>query len=471
MERKYDLIIIGAGPSGIFTALTVASISDLRVVIIDKGGDISERMKNEEKGLFPSLLNGWGGAGAFSDGKLTLSPYIGGWLMEYVGYDRLRELIKIVDDTFVKFGAPKKIFGDDPEIVDKIGYLAQKAGMRLIPERIRHMGREYAKIVILNMKKYLEKKGVDIMLHTKVNHVLVENGKVKGVELEDGDRIYSKYVVMAPGRGGASWLEGEAHRLGLSFKTNPIDLGIRIEVSAAVMEPLTSALYEPKLIYNTREFDDIVRTFCVNPYGIVVTERYDDIITVNGESFATKKSENTNFALLVTVKFTEPFKEPIAYGKYIARLANMISGGVIIQRLGDLKKGRRSTIERIERNPIKPTLKTAVPGDLSFVLPYRFIVNILEMIEALDYLAPGVNSNHTLLYGIEVKFYSLRININSEMETEIKNLYAIGDGAGITRSLVQSSASGILAGESILRKEGILKKNKVEMEFSGHSLL
>ena len=458
-EKRYDVIIVGAGPSGIFTALTLAEYSNLKIAIFDKGPDIEKRVEllEKTKQVSPAILSGWGGAGAFSDGKLTLSPDVGGWLNEYLSYEELEELIKQVDNVFLRFGAPKKIFGEDEKAIENITRKAQMIGMRLIPERIRHMGREYAKHVLKKIKDHLTALGVDIYLETKVDHIKTGNGAVKGVSTERGNVYSARYVVAAPGRGGAEWLRHEVDRLSLEYEANPIDIGVRVEVPAAVMENLTGVLYEPKLYYTTKVFDDVVRTFCVNPYGVVITETYDDVIMVNGQSFASKKTENTNFAILVNVRFTRPFKEPIAYGKYIARLANMLTGGVIVQRLGDLKKGRRSTLERIKRNPVTPTLKTAVPGDISFVLPYRFLANILEMLEALDKLSPGVNSDYTLLYGVEAKFYSLRVRVNREMETDIKNLYVVGDGAGLTRSLVQSSASGMIAAKSILKKEGFLK--------------
>ncbi|MFH0925820.1 MAG: hypothetical protein V1872_09380 [bacterium] len=257
---------------------------------------------------------------------------------------------------------------------------------------------------------------------------------------------------MAPGREGADWLAREAKILKLSVQNNPVDIGVRVEVPAAIFEPLTHGYHETKLIYYSRQFDDKVRTFCVNPYGEVVTEYSHGVWTVNGHSFAHKKTRYTNFALLVSTTFTEPFHEPIAYGQYLAKMTNFLSGGVLIQRLGDIEAGRRSTPDRIKKSPVQPTLKDATPGDLSFVIPYRYLVDILEMINNLDNLAPGVKSQHTLLYGLEVKFYSLRLKVSTDLETEIQNLYAIGDGAGITRGLIQASVSGIIAARNILGK-------------------
>jgi len=258
---------------------------------------------------------------------------------------------------------------------------------------------------------------------------------------------------VAPGRSGAEWLKCEAQLLGLKTLNNPVDVGLRVEVLAAVMQELTDALYEPKFIYYSKSFDDQVRTFCIAPEGEVITESYEGILTVNGQSYAEKKTGNTNFAILVSTSFTEPFREPIAYGKYLARLSNLLSGGVIVQRLGDLEAGRRSTEERIQRSVVAPTLKNATPGDLSFVLPYRYLADIREMLQALDQITPGVHSKDTLLYGVEVKFYSSRLQLSDCLETNIRNLFTIGDGAGVTRGLVQASVSGVIVAREIIKRE------------------
>ncbi|KUK40745.1 MAG: FAD dependent oxidoreductase, partial [Clostridia bacterium 62_21] len=268
----------------------------------------------------------------------------------------------------------------------------------------------------------------------------------------EGEVLGARFVVVAPGREGADWLAREAERLGLATAVNPVDIGVRVEVPAVVLEPLTRLFYEVKCTYISRTFEDRVRTFCMNPYGEVVMENNDGVITVNGHAHAYTKTENTNFAILISKNFTEPFKEPIAYGRHIASLANLLGGGVIVQRLGDLVAGRRSTREKIARNLVRPTLAEATPGDLSLVFPYRYLVGILEMLEALDRIAPGVNNRSTLLYGAEVKFYSSRLLLNDRLETAIANLFAAGDGAGITRGLVQASASGVLAAREILRR-------------------
>jgi len=288
-----------------------------------------------------------------------------------------------------------------------------------------------------------------------VSTILVDNGEVSGIETEAGERFDCDYLVLAPGREGADWLSKEANRLNLTMHSNPIDVGVRVEVPVAVMDYLSNVLYEAKLEYLSPSFDDRIRTFCMCPAGEVIMESTggdDPVITVNGHSYADRGSNNTNLALLVSTTFTEPFREPIAYGKYLARLANILSGGVLVQRLGDLMQGHRSTPARIERGLVQPTLKSAVPGDLSFVLPYRHLTGIVEMLQAMDKLAPGMASCHTLLYGIEVKFYSSRLQLASNLETEVSNMFAVGDGAGVSRGLVQSSASGIVAAREILRK-------------------
>jgi uncharacterized FAD-dependent dehydrogenase len=282
---------------------------------------------------------------------------------------------------------------------------------------------------------------------------MVDDHTIKGVETGKGEKIMGKYVIVAPGRGGAEWLQTEAQIRGLKTVTNPVDVGVRVEVSSTAMENLTKVLYEPKLVYYSKLFDDMVRTFCVSPYGEVTTESYDGVLTVNGQSYAERRTDNTNFAILVSTSFTEPFKEPIAYGKYIARLSNLLSGGVMVQRLGDLVSGRRSTHERLARSIVTPSLKNATPGDLSFVLPYRYLADIREMLQALDVIAPGVHSRDTLLYGVEVKFYSSHLQLNNSLETKMKNMFTIGDGAGVTRGLIQASASGVIVAREILKRE------------------
>jgi uncharacterized FAD-dependent dehydrogenase len=445
----YQVIIVGAGPAGIFTALTLADLDIKPVLIIDQGKALNQRnpLKTEDR------LCGWGGAGAFSDGKLTLSTEVGGVLKDFIEEKKLFELLKKTDRIYADHNAPDRIFGEYTPEFDDLSNRARLAGLELIPNRIRHIGTENCRSVLDHFYKSLKER-VEIRTETTVHNLLDEDGNIHGVKLADGQTITSNYVVVAPGRSGASWMKKQAELLGLNTMATSVDIGVRVELPAQVLHEITETTYESKLIHYSKTFDEKVRTFCMNPYGEVVTEENNGIITVNGHSYAEKRSENTNFAILVSSVFTEPFEDPIAYGQYIARLANLLGGGIIIQRLGDLLAGRRSTLSRIGRCLTRPTLKEATPGDLSFVFPYRHLLSIIEMLQALESLCPGIYSRHTLLYGVEVKFYSNRIEVSPEMETGIKNLYTVGDGAGITRGLLQASASGILAGRSIGKKLG-----------------
>ncbi len=458
---RYDVIIVGCGPAGIFTALELSNKSALKILMLDKGPDIDKRVCPASRGFGcikscnPCfLLCGWGGAGTFSDGKLHMSTDVGGWLSEYRSENELSKLVEHVDSIYLRFGAPEHLYGTDMDAVDEIRRKASLAGLDLIPVRLRHLGTDKCLQVLRDMRDYLKPR-VEIGTRTDIKRLLVDGDEVSGVETVNGDKIHGRYVVLAPGRSGSEWLIDEAQRLGLKTANNPVDLGVRVEVPAPVMDDITRVLYEPKFVFYSKHFDDKVRLFCNCPNGEVITELYDDVLTVNGQSYAEKKTGNTNFALLVSTSFTEPFKEPIAYAKYIARLANIIGGGVILQRLGDLKRGRRSTQERIDRSIVTPTLITATPGDLSYVLPYRYLQDILEMLEALDNVSPGIYSNHTLLYGVEVKFYSSRPELNENLETKVRNLYAAGDGAGVTRSLAQASMSGVIVARDILKKERV----------------
>ena len=373
----------------------------------------------------------------------------------------ISDLVDYVDNVYLKFGGSDRIFGVG-DGVEPLRRRATLARLRLVPVKIRHLGTDRCTEILAEMYKLLSNR-VDIETKMPATHLIVEDGQLRGVIAGSNYPVECDYLVVAPGREGADWLTSEARRLQLTLRNNPVDLGVRVELPAETLEEFTDVLYEPKLEFYSKSFDDKVRTFCVCPYGEVTTEYTsgpDAVVTVNGHSYSGKKTQNTNFALLVSTNFTEPFYEPIAYGRYLARLANIISGGVIIQRLGDLLSGRRSTPERIKRGIVTPTLKAATPGDLSFALPYRHLKDILEMLEALDKLAPGVNSPETLLYGLEVKFYSSRLQLSSNLETQVPNLFAAGDGAGVTRGLVQASVSGVIAAREILRRAGVVSEHE-----------
>lgn len=454
----YDVIIIGAGPAGIFAALELVKKDGLKVLMIEKGGDLEHRACPMIESSIPcvqcglcSILCGWGGAGAYSDGKLTLTSDFGGWLNEYLSPEHLRDYIEYVDATYQKFGAGGDVHGEDSAALSRLRKKAAGYNLELIPARIRHIGTDLCRDVLKRLKDELNGK-VDFLFGVAVKEIIVSNNISSGVLTHDGKRFSTKYVIAASGREGSSWLSAEAKRLRLLLRKNPVDIGVRVELPAAIMKDITDVAYEGKFIYSTRRFRDRVRTFCMNPYGQVVKEYSEGIHSVNGHSYKNSKSDNTNFALLVSTDFTEPFDDPISYGKYIAGLANLIGNGVIVQRLGDLKMGRRSTQARIAEGTVRPTLEDATPGDLSFVLPYRHLHNITEMLEALDNVAPGVNSGDTLLYGVEVKFYSMKLKLSPVLETEVKNLFAVGDGAGVSRGLVQASISGVVAAREILAR-------------------
>ncbi len=444
MAESHDVIIVGAGPAGIFCAYELSRKKMARVLIIEKGGDLSERRREE-------LFSGWGGAGAFSDGKLNLSAEVGGFLKEYVEEGRLEELIEYVDSVFLKMGAPDEIKGTDTEELRHIEEAAAPVALKFIPFRIRHIGTDRCLEVLKNLRETLSGR-VDVAFHREAEDVLTEERGLWRVRCADGKEFCAPFLVLAPGRSGAHWLEGVAKGLGLSTAINPVDVGVRVEVPASVLSHITDVAHEAKFVYTSRLFDDQVRTFCMNPHGVVVREKHRGFYTVNGHSYSHRLTENTNFAILVSTTFTEPFREPHTYGRYLAGLANLLGGDILVQRLGDLRHGRRSTPERIRRNPLKPTLEGATPGDLSFVLPYRCLTDILEMLGALDRIAPGINATGTLLYGVEVKFYSLRLRLTRELETERENLFAAGDGAGVTRGIVQAAASGVVVARSIAER-------------------
>ncbi len=460
IAQSYDVIIVGGGPAGLFTALELSKAAGLKILLLEKGRDIEKRSCPLQQGkgnclsCSPcNLVTGLGGAGAFSDGKLTLSDEVGGRLANILPAGHTQELINYIDNLYLKFGAPKRVYGTGRD-VEQMVRKAKLAELRLIPVKIRHMGTDLSREILKNMRDYIAPH-IEMRFNMAANKIIINGSHVTGVETEKGEIINCRYLILAPGREGADWLAKEAERLKLTLDNNPVDVGIRVEVPSPVLEEFTSVLYESKLEYFSKSFDDRVRTFCMCPQGEVIMEStggIDPVVTVNGNSYAKKKTANTNFAILVSTSFTEPFHEPIAYGKYLARLANLISGGVLVQRLGDLMNGHRSTPERIKHSIVKPTLKEATPGDLSFVLPYRYLKSIVEMLQAMDMIAPGISSRHTLLYGVEVKFYSSQLKLSASLETEIHNMFAAGDGAGVSRGLVQASACGIVIAREILNR-------------------
>lgn len=456
----YNVAIIGAGPAGIFSALEIVKLKpDWKVILIEKGQKIEKRICPIRNGAQKcvncnkcGLLCGWGGAGAFSDGKLTLTPDVGGHLIDYMSRKDVEYYIDYADKLYLEHGATDEVFGTNLETFREIERKAVLAELKLVHSPVRHLGTERSLDVLKHMQDYLTDK-ITILNNVTAKSLIVECEQVKGIVLDNGETIRAEHTIIAPGREGADWLAHEFAKNKIGMVNNAVDVGVRVELPAPVFAPLTDKLYESKLVYHSPTFGDEVRTFCMNPNGEVVQENYSGIATVNGHSYANIKTNNTNFALLVSKKFTEPFKEPIAYGQHIARLANMLGGGILVQRFGDLLDGRRSTPDRIKSSIITPTLKSATPGDLSLVIPYRQMKSIIEMLFALDKIAPGTASRYTLLYGIEVKFYSARVKLTNALETEgVKNLYAIGDGAGVTRGLIQASASGVYVARTICGK-------------------
>lgn len=461
--ENYDVIIIGAGPSGIFCAYElIHTRPELKVLMIEKGRRIENRQCPKRKtnvcvGCKPcSITTGFAGAGAFSDGKLSLSADVGGNLPEILGYDEATKLIHESDEIYLKFGADKNIYGVDKEKeIREIRRKAINANLKLIECPIRHLGTEEGYKIYARLQADLLEAGVEILFDTMIADILIEDGAAKGVVTEKGETYYAAEVVSAVGREGADWFSRVCQVHDVETEVGTVDIGVRVEVRDEVMDFLNKNLYEAKLVYHTPTFDDKVRTFCTNPSGEVATEYYDDgLAVVNGHAYksADFKTTNTNFALLVSKNFTKPFRTPIEYGKQIAQLSNMLCDGkIMVQTFGDFKRGRRTTEERLCRNNLIPTLKDAVPGDLSLVFPHRIMVDIVEMIEALDKVTPGLASDETLLYGVEVKFYSNKVVVNKDFETNIKGLRAVGDGSSVTRGLQQASANGLSVARSILK--------------------
>ncbi len=458
--KKYDIAIVGAGPAGTFAAYElIEKKPGLRIVVLESGRDIYHRVCPISTGKVEScigckpcsIMRGFGGAGAFSDGKYNFTTKFGGWLNDYLPDAKVMELIEYVDDINMKHGAPAKVFstaGSD------IGKRALEHDLHLLDASVRHLGTENNLHMLEKTYEYLKDK-VEFRFECPVQHIETDGRGSNGLLLENGDRLEAEYLVVAPGRAGAEWFTDECRHLGVELLNNQVDVGVRVEVPDEVFNHITDEVYEAKLVYRTKRYGDLVRTFCMNPHGHVVMENTDGIITVNGHSYSDPKlqSQNTNFALLVSNRFTEPFNEPHQYGKRIASFSNMLGGGIIVQRFGDLLKGRRTNAHRLGKSFTKPTLQ-ATPGDLSLVLPKRHLDNIIEMIQALNTVAPGMSNDDTLLYGVEVKFYSSRIVLSKELETKLPKVFAVGDGAGVTRGLSQAGASGVYVARTILSRMG-----------------
>jgi len=473
---RYDLIVVGAGPAGIFASYEMTlKKPGAKVLLIDKGHDIYRRNcpileekiklcpppagKKDYAGCLPacSITSGFGGAGAYSDGKFNITTEFGGWLTDYIAPSKVLELIQYVDSLNLKHGAEEFLTDPTTEAIRLIEQRGYAAGLKLLRAQVRHLGTEQNLMILQSIYEYLKDK-VDMMFKAEVEDLVTvkESGshKVQGVRLKDGQTFESSSVLVAPGRDGSAWLSSILKARRLRMYNNQVDVGVRVETSDVVMKEINEHLYEGKFIFNT-SVGTRVRTFCSNPSGHVVVENHSGIMAANGHSYKDPKlgSRNTNFALLVSHKFTEPFDKPNEYAREICKRANDLSnGGVIVQKYGDIIRGRRSTTDRIKEGFLEPTLKEAVPGDLGLVLPYNTMKSLIEMVEALDKVTPGIASEHTLFYGVEAKFYSARPKLSPELETEISGLYCAGDGAGITRGLAQAGAAGVWVARNVIER-------------------
>ncbi len=471
MDKEYDVVIVGAGPAGLFAAYELCNKSKLRVAVIDEGRDIDKRNCFIEEVNYCTkctpcnIMKGVGGAGGLSDGTLNLRPDIGGNLTELTHDEKYSwQLVWEADEIFVKHGANKNLHKGKEEKIKAWELKAAQHGVKFIPIIQRHIGSDYTKSVIKSIKDYLINKGVEFLLLTKV--LEFDEGKVTITQNSTIEVIKCKYIIVAPGRSGADWFSQIAKKIDMNTKYGPIDVGVRVEVPAIIMEPITRINHDPKFHIFTPTYDDFVRTFCTNPYGFVVKEKYDDYVGVNGHSMIDKKSDNTNFAFLVRVNLTEPVENTTRYGKSIAKLATTIGGGKpIVQRLGDLKEGRRSTPERLLKNHTKGTLKDTTAGDIAMALPHRIVTDIIEGLEKLDKVVNGIANGNTLIYAPEIKYYASKVEINENLETSKENIFVAGDGAGLTRDLINAAATGLMSARGVLIKEKLFsqkdfKKNK-----------
>ncbi len=457
-KHTYDIIIIGAGPGGIFTAYELTRLCPNLTVAVFEAGNPLEKRKCPIDGVKVktclhckscAIMNGFGGAGAFSDGKYNITNQFGGTLHEYIGKARATELMEYVDEINLAFGGEgTKLYSTANTTIKT---LCVQNGLHLLDASVRHLGTDINYIVLENLYRELSGK-VTFYFNTPVTAVSkLEDGYT--VHTADGDHTCEKCVISA-GRSGSKWMESVCRDMEIPTRSNRVDIGVRVEIPAEVFAHLTDELYESKIIYRTQTYQDLVRTFCMNPHGVVVSENTNGIVTVNGHSYEdpARHTANTNFALLVSKHFSEPFKDSNGYGESIARLSNMLGGGVMVQRFGDLIRGQRSTRSRVEEGFVQPTL-AATPGDLSLVIPKRILDGIIEMIYALDKIAPGTANDDTLLYGVEVKFYNMEVAIDEHLETCHKGLYVIGDCSGVTHSLSHASASGVHVARCLAGKE------------------
>ncbi|MEM2014015.1 MAG: NAD(P)/FAD-dependent oxidoreductase [Desulfurococcaceae archaeon] len=467
--KEFDVAIVGAGAAGLFAAVELVKqgVQGRRIAIFEKGAHIEARrcpMANrytnrthgqECRNCSPChVVYGVGGAGTFSSGIVNLRPDVGGELDKLLGsWEDAEDVISYLDKLLVEFGAPENtLIVPDPKKTKSIEKLAAKAGAKYIPVPQRVLGTENVIKVVKNTTRFLENAGVSIFTLTPVERVEKSQEGLFKLTTTRGD-YYARRVLLAPGRGGAHWFRQVAETLGIEVEPTPLDIGVRVEVPYYVAEHVTSVNFDPKIILYTKSYDDMVRTFCTNPQGYVLKEQYEDgTVGVNGATFNTAKSKNTNFALLVTLKLTVPYQDVLELGKSIARIATKVGmGKPLIQRLGDLEKGRRSTWERISRSIITPTLRDVTPGDISLVLPHRVVANIVEAIERLDTVYPGLASPQTLIYAPEIKYYSVRAKVNIDFETSVPGVYAAGDGAGLSRGINGAAATGILAARGIAK--------------------
>ena len=461
MSAKYDVIILGCGEAGIFAAYELAhSAPGLKVLAVDQGADIYHRSCPIVAGKVKECIHcpvchtmcGFGGAGAFSDGKFNSTTQFGGWLTDFIDEKTVMELIAYVDSINVAHGATEEWFSTSSPEARALERRALGYDLHLLQARCKHLGTENNLRILTNIYEGLKDK-LEFRFNTEVDTISADPEGYR-LTLKKGDDLVCRYLLAAPGRSGAEWFSNQCKALGHQLLINQVDVGVRVELPATVFEHITDVVYESKFVYRTKRYGDSVRTFCMNPYGHVVAENVEGINTVNGHSYADPalRSENTNFALLVSNRFTQPFNEPYRYGKHIASLSNMLAGGVLVQRFGDLVGGRRSNDHRMSKSFVKPTLTAAVPGDLSLTLPKRQLDDISEMIYQLDKIAPGTANYDTLLYGAEVKFYSARLQLTQELETALPNFFAAGDGAGVTRGLAQAGASGVQAARAIIKR-------------------